>query len=119
MKWGSDQTVAEAQPLRLQTDTRGTVSTVSVCGDLDLATAPTLDHELRRVTRTGPEIVVLDLSAAAFISTSGVHVILKAEHRLRADGRRLVIVPAVDRVHRIFRLTEVEERLAFVGQRTV
>ena len=66
--------------------TRGTVI-LAVDGEIDLATALTLEAELLSGLRSGPQGLLLDLSAVAFIDCSGLNVLL----RTRATATRLGI----------------------------
>ena len=64
---------------------------VRVTGELDIATAPILEHTLRAAEQRAARIV-LDLRELAFMDSCGVHVILDAAARMSADRGRLVLV---------------------------
>lgn len=81
------------------------VAVLSVHGEIDLATAPTLREVLTPVLehQTGP--VVVDLSEVSFMDSTGVHVLTEALRRLEPQKRRLAIVcPDGGQVHRLFAL---------------
>src|SRR5437588_1700708 len=55
----------------------GAAVRVEVVGELDLSTAPELEHALHREIAAGNE-VVLDLGAVTFIDSTGLHTIVCA-----------------------------------------
>lgn len=65
---------------------------ISVRGEIDLRTAPTLSEALLPTLEhdTGP--VVVDLSEVTFIDSTGVHVLFETLQRLELKNRRLAIV---------------------------
>jgi anti-anti-sigma factor len=87
---------------------------IELKGELDLATAPKLDDELRRIEAEGPALLVIDLSPLSFMDSSGLRALLGADSRAREDGRRLVLVRGDDRVQRVLKITRLDERLEIV-----
>jgi anti-anti-sigma factor len=102
-----------AQPFRLRTDTCGTTTTVTVAGEVDLATAGLLEREMAQAIAAGSETLVLELSQVRFMSSSGLHVLIRIDAALRAQGGRLLIASASAVVQALLRLTGLEERLSF------
>lgn len=88
----------------------GVVLTLS--GELDLATVPLLQEQLDRAERGGVAVVI-DLSGLRFIDSSGLHVLVRAERRLRASGGQLVLVRGPRDVHRVFELTGLDRLFAW------
>lgn len=95
---------------------QGTTSTVSVAGELDLATAPRLEGEVYQALSRRPETLVLDLGETTFIDSTGLRTALGIHARALATGLRLVILPAPEPAQRVFRLCRVERQLPFVAQ---
>ena len=87
---------------------------VGLSGELDLATAPKLDDELRHIEANGPPLIVIDLSPLAFMDSSGLRALLAADSRAREAGRRLVLVRGDERVQRVLKITRLDERLEIV-----
>ena len=87
---------------------------VALAGELDLASAPKLEDELKRVEADGPAVIVLDLQSLSFMDSSGLRALLAADARAREAGRRLVLVRGDERVQRVLRITRLDERLEIV-----
>ena len=68
------------------------VAVLSVHGEIDLGTAPTLREALQPVLehQTGP--VVVDLSTVSFMDSSGVHLLVETLRRLERQNRALTLV---------------------------
>lgn len=58
-------------PLPIEVSWDGVIVTVTVTGELDLATAPGLMERLLKVARARPERFVLDLSGLVFVDVAG------------------------------------------------
>jgi anti-sigma B factor antagonist len=62
---------------------------IALLGELDIDTAPDLLGVLSPFLDEGPPEVVLDFSGLTFIDSSGISVLIAAQQRLLAGGRRL------------------------------
>jgi anti-sigma B factor antagonist len=73
---------------------------VSAHGDVDSTTAPELETELLETVDSGAHRVVVDLTEATFLDSSGVHVLVRTGERLQSSGPQLGIVcgPYVKRI---------------------
>jgi anti-sigma B factor antagonist len=91
----------------------GVLHTLSVHGELDLATADELERELVRVEGTDALSIVLNLSALTFIDFTGVRLLISAQARSRADSNRLTLLRGPSSVQRVFELTGVLDILPF------
>ncbi|MGB9185351.1 MAG: STAS domain-containing protein [Solirubrobacteraceae bacterium] len=90
----------------------GRAAIIAVSGELDLASSPSLEAELKRVADTGSELLVLDLRQLEFMDSTGLSVIVKAHQRLADEGRSLYVVRGSQQVQRLLDLTGVAERIA-------
>ncbi len=86
---------------------------VRVTGELDMATAPQLAEMLGRAQESSPRLV-LDLRQVTFIDSAGVHVILTANVRAIAAGRRLVLVRGPSQVDRVLVVAPASDALEIV-----
>ncbi len=64
---------------------------VTLGGELDIASVPQTDRALR-LAEAAADVVVLDLRELELIESSGVHLVLEADRRIRRAGGRLTIV---------------------------
>jgi anti-sigma B factor antagonist len=80
-----------------------------VCGELDMATATSLELELRNAEATQPPVLVLDLEELKFMGVSGLRSILDAARRARRDGRQFVVTNPVPHISRLFELTAIDQ----------
>ena len=101
--------------LTLLSERDGDTHTISPCGDLDLATAHDLEAEILRVEATDAKSIVLDLSGLDFIDSTGIHLVIRADARSRADSRRLSLLRPSDGVFRVFVICGVADRLPFTS----
>ena len=88
---------------------------VTLRGSLDLARAYDFDDEMRRIERTAPGRMLLDLRALDFLDTAGLSRLVAVRRRCRRAGRRLVLVRGARPVQQLFALTMVEEQFEVVG----
>lgn len=100
--------------LTATTDATGDGPRVRLEGELDIATAPQADEELRRAEADGPHRLTLDLSALSFMDSTGLRLVVAAEQRAKESGRELYVARGPEAVQRVFELTGVEERLRFL-----
>lgn len=91
----------------------GGVAWLSVAGELDIATVPKLEGELRRA-RAGASKVVLDLRALEFMDCRGAALLLSADRRIRQAGGRLVVLCGNTVVDWFFALTDIAHRLELI-----
>src|SRR6266480_7967691 len=100
--------------LDLKTSDRPGGAQVALAGELDIATAPKLDEEVRRLEAEGRELIVIDLRGLEFMDSSGLRALLAADARARERGARVVIVRGDDRIQRVLKITRLDERLEMV-----
>jgi anti-sigma B factor antagonist len=70
---------------------RGDADVLTVCGEVDLATAPLLRETLQALIEDGSGPVVVDLSEVPFMDSSGVHVLVESHRALVSRNRRLAV----------------------------
>ncbi len=86
--------------------------TVKPAGELDIATAPQLEHALLDGRRRG-DVVVVDLSGLSFIDSTGLRVIVRATRAAQTDGWTLRLRRARPTVQRIFDIAGIAGALPF------
>lgn len=81
---------------------------VTLSGELDLTSAPRLQQLLDQLCRENHREIVLDLAGLEFLSAAGLSVFLRADDRLRAEGRRLILTHPGRRVRRVLAITQLD-----------
>jgi anti-anti-sigma factor len=102
---------------RIVTERTGTVAHIALHGELDLATAPKLQAELRDLVEGGGEPlehVVLDLRDLLFLDSTGLEVIVQLDATGRREGFEVAVVRGPRAVQRLFAVMQLERRLRLV-----
>ena len=79
-------------------------------GDVDIATASIVEDELRRAEES-EDLIVLDLEDVAFMDSTGLRMVISADHRLRERGGALQISHVPPQVEKLFRLVGILDHL--------
>jgi anti-sigma B factor antagonist len=90
---------------------------IEPAGEIDLATAPTLERALVKAGAAGTPVVVVDLHGVTFIDASGIRALLHGQRRLRALGGDLIVTSADGVVRRVFELLGLVGTLNLVPSR--
>jgi anti-anti-sigma factor len=98
-------------PLRRTVRAESDAATVAPHGELDLATAPLLDADLRDLRDIGFRTLVVDLRGLTFIDSAGVHLLLRWATSAARRGDAFRVIPGPDRVHLVFAITGVLDAL--------
>jgi anti-anti-sigma factor len=92
-------------PLTIRVEQDRNSIVLRAIGELDIASAPGLEHSLLHVLEGGTSSVVLDLTGVSFIDPVGLRVLLWAAGRSREDGNRLRIDCGSPAVRQLIDLT--------------
>jgi anti-anti-sigma factor len=96
-------------PLEISTARDGDSVVISLCGELDLATADDLARVICDVEETEIGRIVIDLSDLAFVGCAGLTALLDAKSR---NNGRLAFAPSHhDAVMRVLTMTRADEAL--------
>ncbi len=90
------------------------ITVLSVEGDLDLASAPSLKWALADLQSSGRRHVVVDLSKVSFIDSTALGVLVGAQ-RAMDKGVRLAVACSEENVLRIFELTGLDGMFEIVA----
>ena len=90
---------------------------VAVTGDLDLWSAPSLEQRLGACLERGQYWIVVDLSRASFLDSSGLGALTNSMRRIERKGGRLVVVNTNPQLRRVFELTGLQRVLNVVPDR--
>ena len=83
---------------------RGEVAVIPV-GDVDLASAEILRHEVARVQAAGVAQILLDLTDVDFIDSTGLQVLLSIRNDAKRNDHALTLVAPAPTARRIFEIT--------------
>jgi anti-anti-sigma factor len=89
--------------------------TITLSGELDIATADELSAAVDSATLAADEQLVIDLSAVGFMDSTGLRVLIAANKRAEAAGFKLVIVTGDSPAKRVLELTRMDEYLRVVA----
>lgn len=99
--------------LRIESRRDGDVLMVALSGELDLASAPDLERELRVGEETSPGRLVIDLSGLGFMDSTGLQALLRARERAHEAGYALSLRRGPHQVQRVFELTKTVDAFTF------
>jgi anti-sigma B factor antagonist len=111
MGWPLETSTGPRLGIRLQG--QGDRRTLALTGEMDLATAPALEGAVIRLCKDAIKQLVLDLSQLEFIDGSGLHAVSAARVICRDSGCELRIIPGRKELHRLFKLSGLDDRLPF------
>ena len=84
------------------------VPVVAAPEEIDITNAEELSSALLKAAADGPRTLVADMSRTWFCDSSGLHALLAAHRRAKADGGELLLVFNSPAVLRIFEVTGVD-----------
>ena len=87
---------------------------LALAGEFDLSSADQIEDVLREIEEARPSLLVLDLRELTFMDSTGLRVMVSADARARDASRRLAIVQGPEAVHRVFRITGLDDHLDIV-----
>ena len=77
-------------------------------GDIDLHVSPVVTESLNAVIKKKPERIVIDLSRATYIDSSGIAVLILAMQRVEAYGGKFFLAGLQETLHSIFEISRLE-----------
>ncbi len=105
--------VIQLGDLTLTSEREGAVHSLCLFGELDLATANSVQDELTRVEASNADSIVVDLSGLTFIDSTGIRLLYCAAARSRADSDRLALLRGGAAVQRALQITALDDHLPF------
>lgn len=91
--------------LKLATERSGARAVVTIQGELDAYSAPSLEEEVSNLLADAVTDLVLDLSGTKFLDSSGLRAILTAQRRLAERDGRLALHAPSEPVRRLLDIT--------------
>lgn len=90
----------------------GSVCTLALAGELDLANAESVTRQLERLESADVQVEI-DLSELEFIDSTGIAILVAAHHRLDGDGRLRIVPSRAYAVQRVMAVTGLDRELPF------
>jgi anti-anti-sigma factor len=106
--------VTASEPFSVVLEHRGTTLVAVPSGELDLSTSPQLARKLQ--AHEDYDELVIDLRELSFMDSSGVRLLVAEHERASRQGHALRIVRGNPEVHRVLRVTRLDERLPLVEE---
>lgn len=85
------------------------IPVVSVSGEIDVATAPTLRDRLQEQVAEGHSTIVVDLLGVSFLDSTALGVLVGCLKRCRDQGGDLRLVAVEPRIIKVFEITGLNE----------
>ena len=105
-----------AASLGFEEDVDGDCHTLSVAGELDVATAPELEAAIVRLCDAGAKEIILDLHGVASIDASGLRLIMTASRVCERYGCDFALARVQAPAQRLFDFSGAIGRLSFRGR---
>jgi anti-sigma B factor antagonist len=104
------------QPSALEIDSELQADTARLTpvGELDIATAPQLEQEVRSLLARSVREVVIDLSRLTFIDSSALRLFIVLNERSAEQGWTLGLIRPTAHVLKVFEITGAEDNLPFI-----
>jgi anti-sigma B factor antagonist len=97
--------------LEVREDHDDGVMTLTIEGELDLATAPKVRDPLERAIESGISRIVVDMLGCGFIDSTGLGVLLHAAKRLEEKDGAMALVCVDDQIKRLLELTMIDRTI--------
>jgi anti-sigma B factor antagonist len=91
--------------LSVVTRREGAHTVISVTGEIDVYTAPTLRERLNEVVATGEYQLVVDMEGVDFLDSTGLGVLVGGLKRARSHNGTLQLVCDQEKILKVFRIT--------------
>jgi anti-sigma B factor antagonist len=108
--------MAIARPLQVAVRDEGERVSLTLVGELDIATVPRLQDAIEAALAAGPRQLVVDLRSLGFMDSSGLREFIVLADRAREEGFELALVRPAKAVLAVFQITRAEENLPFVDE---
>ena len=99
--------------LSIHNSQQGDRHTLSLTGELDIASAPMLEAKAKQLFSEGARELVLDLGSLEFIDSSGLNSILRVRALCEEHMCDFALTPGERPIQRLFEVTRLIDRLPF------
>jgi anti-anti-sigma factor len=94
-------------------ESRANSLVMTLAGELDLETAPQLDHQLSEIDFTAFTRLLIDLGDITFMDSAGLRSIIGAQRLSESNNHAVIFRRGSRQVQRLFEITGMTDRLTF------
>ena len=94
--------------------TEGPTTVLLLRGELDMATAPTLEEQFSRLGDR--DVILVDLHGLTFMDARGLHVLLAAHRDVTLRGRKFTVINLGSEVRSLLGLVDVDDSLMLLSR---
>jgi anti-sigma B factor antagonist len=102
---GEDRREEESVELSVTSRQEGDRTVISVTGEIDVYTAPSLRERLNELVASGHYALVVDMEGVEFLDSTGLGVLVGGLKRVRSHDGSLRLVCAQEKILKVFRIT--------------
>jgi anti-anti-sigma factor len=106
--------MTSGQRYRIEVDHGSAGATVTIAGEIDMASIPPLERARERALAGNPTQVLIDLRGVRFIDSSGLKFLLETDRLSRTGGWTLQLVRPAESAMRVLTLTGIDKHLPFI-----
>lgn len=100
--------------LEIDSELQSDAARLTAVGELDIATAPQLEQEVRSLLARGVRHLLIDLSRLTFIDSTALRLFIVLSDRSAGEGWTLKFIRPTGQVRSVFEITGAEENLPFI-----
>jgi anti-sigma B factor antagonist len=105
------QSILRRDGFSVETTMDGHRATLALAGELDLATAPSVERQIDALPWQELEELVIDLQELTFIDSTGLSVLIRTSQRAASGSQRFSITRARDQPRKLFEIAGVIDGL--------
>src|SRR5450755_358677 len=102
---GKDRREEESVELSVTSRQEGDRTVISVSGEIDVYTAPSLRERLNELVASGHYDLIVDMEGVEFLDSTGLGVLVGGLKRVRSHEGTLRLVCAQEKILKVFRIT--------------
>jgi anti-sigma B factor antagonist len=96
-----------------ESDLHADVRVVTLSGRLDLEATEADSPLLQQALEQGPGGIIVDLGDVAFISSSGLRMLIATHQKAQSAGKKMALVRARPSVYKIFKVSALDAMFRF------
>jgi anti-sigma B factor antagonist len=108
-----------ATPFEIDFVRDGESATVTLSGELDIATVPRVEEAIEATLTAEVQTLTIDLGGLGFVDSSGLRLFIVLDQRAAEQGWELRLLRPGAQVLSVFQVSGVEENLPFVEDASV